>query len=174
MHSQVVDWCEYVRGRFPEHFSNSFVLEIGSLDINGSVRSLFHNPLNYIGLDLGPGPGVDVICPAHLFKSNECFTVIISTEALEHDQHWAKTLAAASSMLCPGGLMLFTCAAPGRGEHGTARSSPADAPFTNDYYRNLSETDVRSTWPVDDIFSSYEFNTLSTDLRFWGIKKGAG
>ncbi|MDB0050250.1 hypothetical protein N9F31_02215, partial [Pseudomonadales bacterium] len=36
------------------------VLEIGSYDVNGSIRSLF-NAQNYVGVDLVEGPGVDVV-----------------------------------------------------------------------------------------------------------------
>ena len=91
-------------------------------------------------------------------------------------------------MLKVGGLLLFSCAAPGRPEHGTTRTSKGDSPFTNDYYRNLSEDDIRAVWTgvtswyidkqtgsgMDALFSNYKFKTrkeFPQDLYFYGIKK---
>ena len=43
----------------------------------------------------------------------------------------------------------------------------------HDYYKNITEDDVREAIDVDDIFSSYEFEVEENhcDLYFWGIKK---
>ena len=37
------------------------VLEIGSYDVNGTVRKLFAAAGHYVGVDLVEGPGVDVV-----------------------------------------------------------------------------------------------------------------
>ena len=60
-------FCEAVRNTFPQYFNGKKVLEVGSLDINGSIRDLFQN-CEYTGIDLGEGKGVDVICPGHLYR----------------------------------------------------------------------------------------------------------
>ena len=69
--------------------------------------------------------------------------------------------------------MIFSCATIGRQEHGTTATSPADSPFTNDYYKNLIEQDFRETFYLNDMFSKYEFsvNQRPEDLYFWGLKK---
>ena len=54
-------FVEWVKAAFPDSFKGKRVLEVGSLDINGSVRGYFQD-CEYIGLDVGPGPGVDVVC----------------------------------------------------------------------------------------------------------------
>ena len=36
---------------FPEYFNNVSVIEMGSLNINGTVRD-FYNPIKYIGVDI--------------------------------------------------------------------------------------------------------------------------
>jgi SAM-dependent methyltransferase len=173
-HREQREWCELVKYAHDEYFVGTNVLDIGSLDINGNNRYLFEQ-CNYTGIDIGEGKNVDVVCSGHLFKSDDLFDVVISTECFEHDEHWEQTLKnVINNLLKDGGLFLFSCAAPGRPEHGTKRTSPKDSPFTNDYYRNLSEADIRSVLDCDAIFSNYKFKTridFPQDLYFYGIKK---
>jgi SAM-dependent methyltransferase len=173
-HREQREWCELVKYAHDEFFVGTSVLDIGSLDINGNNRYLFEQ-CNYTGIDIGEGKNVDVVCSGHLFKSDDLFDVVISTECFEHDEHWQQTLKnVINNLLKDGGLFLFSCAAPGRPEHGTKRTSPKDSPFTNDYYRNLSEADIRSVLNCDAIFSNYKFKTridFPQDLYFYGIKK---
>ena len=173
-HREQREWCELVKYAHDEFFVGTSVLDIGSLDINGNNRYLFEQ-CNYTGIDIGEGKNVDVVCSGHLFKSDDLFDVVISTECFEHDEHWQQTLKnVINNLLKDGGLFLFSCAAPGRPEHGTKRTSPKDSPFTNDYYRNLSEADIRSVLDCDAIFSNYKFKTridFPQDLYFYGIKK---
>jgi hypothetical protein len=70
-------------------------------------------------------------------------------------------------MTRPGGLVFFTCATTGRPEHGTRRTTPGDAPYCTDYYKNLVAEDFSNL--VED-FKHYEFSTYKQDLRFYGIK----
>jgi len=44
-----------------EFFHDAKVLEIGSLDLNGSVRRFVSN-CAYTGIDVAPGEGVDIVC----------------------------------------------------------------------------------------------------------------
>jgi hypothetical protein len=186
-HQEQADWCLLVKHAHPEFFIGTKVLDIGSLDINGNNRYLFDN-CDYTGIDIGEGKNVDIVCSGHLFKSDDLFDVVISTECFEHDKHYAETLNNAYNLLKVGGLLLFSCAAPGRPEHGTTRTSKGDSPFTNDYYKNLSEMDIREVWEgvtswmgekqtgmgMDALFSNYKFKTrkeFPQDLYFYGIKK---
>ena len=124
------------------HPASGPLLEIGSLDVNGTVRDLFPGASPYVGIDLAPGPGVDVVASGHDFGPDEAFATVVSTECLEHDPGWHETLATAVRVLRPGGALILTCATVGRHEHGTARTSPAMSPSTNDHYRNLTARDV--------------------------------
>lgn len=51
-HIEQVEYCSKVKNKFPEWFINKFVLDIGSLDINGNNQYLFSN-CPYLGLDIG-------------------------------------------------------------------------------------------------------------------------
>lgn len=180
-HPEQRAFCESIKKKFPEFFVETFVLDIGSLDINGNNRSIFTRPL-YIGIDVAVGRNVDVVSPGgDLGLPDETFDVIISTECLEHDLHYDKTLQNACRLLKAGGLLMITCATTGRPEHGTRRTTPQDAPLLqdmavwSDYYKNLTETDFRAAIPLDEVFEKYDFsvNDRTHDLYFYGIKKGA-
>jgi len=168
-HEQQLDFVQSVKDEFPEYFKGTKVLEVGSLNINGSVRQFFE-PDQYIGCDLGEGDGVDIVCQGHeLPYANGSFDVVISCECFEHDKHWEKTFQKMIDLVRKGGLVIFSCATIGRPEHGTTRTSPADAPFTNDYYRNLREEDFEQ---FKSSFDSYRFSQClrPRDLYFWGLK----
>lgn len=161
-----------VKSKFPDHFVNTRVLEVGSLNINGSVRQFFEKPLEYIGVDLGPGPGVDMVCSGHeLPFAENLFDITISCECFEHNQFWEETFQNMHYCTKDGGLIVMSCATDGRPEHGTHGANPFDAPFTNDYYRNLNVNDFSVAFQLDKMFSDWHFsiNHASHDLYFWGV-----
>lgn len=177
-HPEQQEWCLKVKKLHPEFFRNHpVVLDVGSLDINGNNRYLFEGTYTYIGIDIGEGPNVTHVSKGHEFKPDMQFSVVISTECFEHDQHWKETIRNCINLLKPGGLFLFSCATTGRQEHGTSRTTPQDSPFThkefNDYYMNLTEYDIRQIQGFDDSFSEMKFGTNNNtkDLYFYGIKK---
>ena len=171
MHAEQQEFCRRIKEKFPDFFKGTRVVDFGALDINGSNRELFED-CHYTGVDIGAGKNVDVVSLAHEYTPGTIVDVVISTEMLEHDQHWRKSLQRMFEILRPGGLLFFTCATTGRAEHGTARTSPADSPFTTDYYCNLAEADIRSLWPrIEVMFSDGGFEIgPPNDLRFWGVK----
>lgn len=156
-HPEQLKFVLGVKERFPKHFEDAaVVLEVGSRDVNGSVRQFFAGCW-YTGVDCTPGEGVDRVCLAHEFVPNDLdgkpivtsdggliaiFDTVVSCEAFEHDPHLEKTLWRIRSLLKPGGLFVGTWASPDRQEHGTARSTPG-AVFgpDADYYKGLSAAD---------------------------------
>jgi len=159
-----------IRDRFPDYFVGKNVLEIGSLDINGSVRQFFTG-CDYTGVDLGDGPGVDIVCKGHEVPfADRSFDTVISCECLEHDRYWIDTFRKMCDL--SSDLVVMTCATTGRAEHGTTATNPADAPFTNDYYENLKVRHFVNNFELDRIFKDYgfEINSQSHDLYFWGKK----
>lgn len=163
-------------GRF---FDGCSVLEIGSLDISGSVRDFFRN-CKYVGVDVAEGRGVDVVCQGQDYDGpDNSFDQVISCEVMEHNPHWAATFENMIRLCRPGGLIVMTCATTGRGEHGTTRTAPDYSPLTVklgwDYYRNLSVEDFRQSTDIESKFSHYAFwvNWSSYDLYFCGLKAGS-
>jgi SAM-dependent methyltransferase len=138
-HKQQIEFCMKIKGLFPQFFYRKRVLDIGSMDVNGSNRYLFWL-CKYIGVDIAMGKNVNFACHAHrIHLSADWFDTIISTEVAEHDKHWHLTMQNTIRMLKPGGLLLFTCATTGRPEHGTKRTDAFSSPFTTDYYKNVTE-----------------------------------
>ena len=172
------EFFKKVKEQFPERFKNCSVLDIGSLDLNGNNRYLFED-YTYIGVDVGVGPNVDIVSKGHEYKSDEQYDIVISSECFEHDMYYAETIKNCISLTKSNGFFTFTCASTGRGEHGTRRTNPHDAPFLNeiegwsDYYKNLTESDIREVIDIESHFSEFlfQYNGGSYDLYFWGIKK---
>lgn len=84
------------------------VLEVGSLNVNGSVRQFFCGP--YLGVDIRHGPGVDEISAAeHLPYRDGRFDVVVSTEMLEHCLDPWQAMFHMSRVLKVGGVLLLSC-----------------------------------------------------------------
>jgi SAM-dependent methyltransferase len=176
-HQAQMDFFKRVQGKFPGSFIGKTVLDVGSLDICGCARGLF-NGGTYIGLDIGLGKNVDVVCIAHEYDApDNTFDTIITGEAEEHDQFYPKTLANIVRMLKPGGLFVMSCATTGRPEHGTKRTTDFASPFTSEiegwsnYYKNLTEADIRACIDMEATFSEFAFEISGVDLYLWAVKK---
>lgn len=155
------------------------VLEIGSYDVNGSVRHVFARAGRYVGVDLDEGPGVDLVSFGHeVGHLDASYDVTVSGECFEHDPRWRETFSNMVRMTRPGGLVVFSCASRGRPEHGTMRSEKSLSPGTQaiglDYYRNLTARDFKEGVPIDAMFAEFGFWYLPThfDLYFAGVRAG--
>jgi len=158
-------------------FIRKRVLEIGSLDINGSVRSFFEQ-CDYTGLDIGPGPGVDVVCEGQKYDApSASYDLVICCEVMEHNPFWPETFRNMMRLLRPGGIMVMSCATKGRLEHGTTRTDIGSSPHTVDqgwdYYRNLVAKDVTHEVDLSELCSwGFATNLQSWDLYMLGVKAG--
>lgn len=178
-HPQQQFFVSGVKQFLPEYFSDKKVLEIGSLNINGSVREFFER-CDYLGLDLGAGKDVDLVCSGQDFGAQaNSFDVVISCEAMEHNPEWRKTWLNMMRLVKHDGLIIMTCATTGRRQHGTEEFNPADSPLTmqlgQNYYRNLTQDDFSSLMAHDAWFSVSSFFVDHThhDLYFFGLSANA-
>lgn len=169
MHKRVKQFCENIRTLYPDWFTGKDVLDCGSLDINGNNRYLFQN-CNYTGIDIVPGRNVDIVTPIHKYRPWKKFDVILSTEMLEHDEYYKRSLQNMVTLLKPKGLLLITAAGTGRPEHGTATAHPNDSPATHGYYQNITVGMIAASINLDD-FEWFTISYDTTDIRFAGIKR---
>lgn len=133
------------------------VLEVGSMNVNGSLREhvLSLGPTSYLGVDFMAGPGVDVVCDAsHLEQrfGKDAFDIVISTEMLEHAQDWRGAVLAMKTVLRGGGLLLLTARGPGFPLHG----------YPHDWHR-FTVQDFRR------MFSDFEIGALKDDPQHPGV-----
>lgn len=111
MTPQIQNWMEHYARPFISRPGR--VLEVGSRDINGSVRQFFYDAEVYIGTDQEPGVGVDcVVNNKDLYnkfgKDAPCFDTIIACEVFEHDHQFWWTHWQILQLLRPRGYLIVT------------------------------------------------------------------
>jgi len=94
------------------------VLEIGSLNVNGTPRGLCDGCAEYVGIDRVAGPGVDLVCDAADYDGGRGFDVVLCCEVLEHAPMPELVIACAWRALRPWGRLVLTAAGPKRAPHG--------------------------------------------------------
>jgi predicted SAM-dependent methyltransferase len=92
-------------------------LEIGSRNVNGTVRGFFTG--RYTGMDLEAGPCVDIVGDAHspLNYHFDTYDTVICLEMLEHDTRPWYTVDNMYAALKIGGIMLISVPTNGFPEH---------------------------------------------------------
>jgi SAM-dependent methyltransferase len=128
MHASVLAWfrTSVTRGEI----EGRRVLEVGSFNVNGSVRPIVtaHHPAEYRGVDAAPGDGVDQVldCTGLVDEFGPgSWDVVISTEMLEHVEDWRASIRSLFQVMAPGGLLIVTTRSPGFPYH----------PFPGDFWR---------------------------------------
>jgi len=133
------------------------VIEVGARDVNGSLRSVIEqfSPAEYIGVDIHPGKGVDIICSAVDILDRfgkESFDLLICTEVLEHIEDWRRAISNFKQLLKPAGTLLLTTRSKGFYCH--------DIPY--DFWRY-------ETADMQAIFSDLQIEKIETDPLDPGI-----
>lgn len=119
MHGSVKTWAadvvrRYGLGRLGD------VLDVGSLDVNGSLRGLFliEGVGDYLGVDLVCGRGVDQVASAHALPfDTESFQVVVCTEMLEHDTAPWLSIREMHRVLKADGFLILSTRGNGFPEH---------------------------------------------------------
>lgn len=116
MHTSIINWVSSILSS--KDVKGKKILEVGSYDVNGSVRPIIEakKPNKYIGVDLAAGPRVDQVIPCHRLIEEfgvAKFDLVISTEMLEHVRNWIYTWTALVDMVHDGGRLIVTTRSPG-------------------------------------------------------------
>src|SRR5438874_1425727 len=95
--------------------SRASVLEIGSQAVNGSLRESALPSTKYVGVDIEPGDGVDVVVEpgGSLPFPAESFDLVMATSVFEHDPGFWTTFVEMCRNTREGGYIYFN--APSNG-----------------------------------------------------------
>lgn len=127
----------------------SNVLEIGSININGSVRDMYPNATSWYGIDIVDGPCVDEVADGSEWCSSERYGVAICAEVFEHTPKWREIIRNMHRHLEDGGLLLASCASRDRPPH----SANGDNLGVDEYYHNVSPKEM------DELLSSMKWKS---------------
>lgn len=148
-----------------QHYAR--VVEVGSRDINGTIRNLVSAD-TYVGIDLEDGPGVDVVGDCRLWEPPWKASLVICAEVLEHSPWPAQVVEACVYYLRPGGRLIVTCAGPGRAPHSGHDGGPD---VEGEHYANIDPADLEK-WLTDDLEAvKVEYKAIPCDVYATGIKR---
>lgn len=149
MHNSVMEFG--LKWLTQELVTGKRVLEVGSRNINGSLRQHVETlePFEYIGIDIVPGPGVDRVLDVREAYPvlGQVFDLVICTEMLEHAEDWQGVIYALKLMLREGGTLLLTVRGPGFPKH-----------HEPDFWRFT----IEDIW---DAFADFDIETIEDDRQ---------
>jgi SAM-dependent methyltransferase len=89
------------------------VVDFGSYDTNGCLKPIFKN-CDYVGLDMSPGPNVDVVSTGDKTPfDSDSIDVIVSSSNFEHDDCFWMTFLEMARILKPGGYIYINAPSSG-------------------------------------------------------------
>jgi SAM-dependent methyltransferase len=161
----------YIDGLNSADQSKLKVVDIGSANVNGSYRALFESErYDYTGLDLKPGPGVDIILP-HPYKyplADNSADVVLSGQMMEHCEFFWVAFKEMVRIVKPDGYLIVI--APSA---GPIHRYPVDCyRFYPDGFRALAKwtgCHVVDIWhdnrgPWNDLVGIFSKQEISADL----------
>jgi SAM-dependent methyltransferase len=97
--------------------AGNLILDIGSMNINGSLHDFRPPGSSYVGVDLAAGSGVDVVVKTNsqLAFVEGVFDIVVSTSCFEHDVMFWITFLEMCRVLKRGGYLYLN--APSRGAY---------------------------------------------------------
>lgn len=126
---------------------SSAILDVGSCNVNGSLRIFAPQSCRYVGVDMAAGRGVDVVLDdphVYPFPDDE-FDLVVSTSCLEHDQMFWLSFAEMARMVRPGGFVYLSVP-----QAGPYHGHPVDCwRFNNDAPEALAAWSRRCGHPLE-------------------------
>jgi len=165
VHQAANDWVFSTFHNWRNGRTNLKVLELGSLNINGSVRD-YIQPFakKYVGIDMQAGPGVDIVYDAAKYTKPNSFDVVVCAETFEHTPLWQTIINKSYKNLVEGGIFIATMAGEGRHPHSAIDENPIRE---WEHYSNIGWWELNQGLKA---FKTKQVNVLNADTRCWAVK----
>ena len=146
MHAGNHQFLNSIKTQYPDYFRGKSVLELGSLNINGTVR-IYFDQCQYIGVDKTAGPDVDLVCEAKStsFQPGQ-FDTIVCTSMFEHDPDWKQSFGHNLQWLKSGGLWVASWGAEGNRHHAPDPWAPVLMADMREFVKTLPLHNVDIFW----------------------------
>jgi SAM-dependent methyltransferase len=95
----------------------TMALDIGAMDVNGTLRDFCPAGVEYVGVDIAPGKGVDRVIESarRLPFEDDSFDLAVSSSCIEHDPLFWVTFLELMRVIKPGGFAYIS--APSNGQY---------------------------------------------------------
>lgn len=118
MHPTAMSNCKSFFDTYAQAFKltpHTKVVEIGSQDVNGSLRQLCPKEFEYIGVDFQDAKGVDIVLedPYALPFDDESLDIVISSSCFEHSEMFWLVFLEILRVLKPKGLFYLNAPSAG-------------------------------------------------------------
>jgi len=116
MHQTALDHARLFFQNYVPNGTGISIVEIGSLDVNGSLRQVAPNGCKYVGVDFAEGKGVDVILtdPYILPFGAATFDVCLTSSCFEHSEFFWLSFLEIARIVKQNGLIYLN--APSNGD----------------------------------------------------------
>lgn len=160
----------WVQDTLYEHGAPHSVLELGSFNVNGSVKGLFRaEGAAYYGVDLRPGPDVDEVADAADFApAPGRFDAVLCTSLLEHCPYPGRVVANAGRILPQGGRLYLTTPVDNYPAHGVDGGRVG-----GEHYANPTPEDVLA-WLTEAGFGRSVVTLRGEQMLVYAIKEDGG
>jgi len=95
--------------------TNGTIVDLGSMDVNGALRSVCPGQFRYIGVDMAAGKNVDVVLsdPYVLPFDGASIDFVLASSVFEHAEIFWLLFLEALRILKPDGLLYLNCPSNG-------------------------------------------------------------
>lgn len=115
MHKSALTYARHFFDTYASHLPELRVMDLGALDVNGSLRDVAPTNISYVGVDFAEGKGVDVILKdAYALPfEDQSFDACVSSSCFEHADFFWLTFNEVMRVLKPHGLFYVNAPANG-------------------------------------------------------------